>query len=258
MPATILTIANQKGGVGKTATAINLGAALAAKGIRTLLLDMDPQANATSGLGLEKKVGGSIYEPLHGDGEAAQKVIATGIKNLSIIPSEVDLAAIEIELGRKPDYLIQLRNCLEALRNSEDFGVILIDCPPALGLLSMNSLAAGDFLLIALQCEYLAMEGLGQILTVVEKLRDAGANPNLELGGIVMTMYDVRTNLSRQVVEEVGKHFGETVFKTVIPRTIRLGEAPSFGQTIFQYDALNPAASAYKNLAREVRSRFRL
>ncbi len=258
MPATIITIANQKGGVGKTATAINLGAALAARGVRTLLLDMDPQANATSGLGLEKMADGSIYDPLHGDGDAAEKVVPTGIKNLSIIPSEVDLAAIEIELAQKPDYLIQLSNCLDSLKNSDKFGVILIDCPPALGLLSMNSLAAADYLLIALQCEYLAMEGLGQILTVVDKLREAGASPNLELGGIAMTMYDMRTNLSRQVVEEVRKHFGDMVFKTVIPRTIRLGEAPSFGQTIFQYDALNPSASAYKNLAGEVRKRFSL
>ncbi len=258
MPATILTIANQKGGVGKTATAINLGAALAAKGVRTLLLDMDPQANATSGLGLQKSTGGSIYGPLHGDGLAVEKVIPTGIENFSIIPSEVDLAAVEIELAQKQDYLIQLRNCLQPLRNSVDFGVILIDCPPALGLLSMNSLAAGDYLLIALQCEYLAMEGLGQILAVVEQLREAGASPGLQLGGIVMTMFDVRTNLSRQVVDEVRGHFGDVVFNPVIPRTIRLGEAPSFGKTIFQYDHLNPAASAYRNLAGEVRARFDL
>ncbi len=258
MPAKIITIANQKGGVGKTATAINLGAALAQNGIRTLLLDMDPQANATSGLGLEKKTGGSIYGPLHGDGSAVQKVIETEINNLSIIPSEVDLAAIEIELGQQPDYLIQLRNCLQPLQQSDDFGAIIIDCPPALGLLSMNSLAAGDYLLIALQCEYLAMEGLGQILAVVEKLQEAGANPNLQLGGIVMTMFDVRTNLCRQVVDEVRGHFGETVFKSIIPRTIRLGEAPSFGKTIFQYDGLNPAAHAYKSLAKEVLARFDL
>lgn len=258
MAATVFTIANQKGGVGKTTTAINLGAALAQRRIRTLLIDMDPQANATSGLGLNKVAGQSIYGPLHGDGPAAEKIVPTEIKNLFLIPSEVDLAAIEIELSRRDDYLVQLRRCIEGIRASDDFDVIFIDCPPALGLLSMNGLAAADYLIVALQCEYLAMEGLGQILDVVEQLKEAKINPGLDLGGILMTMYDGRTNHCRQVVDDVREHCGDLVFRTVIPRTIRLGEAPSFGKPIFQYDPLNPGAAAYGALAREVVKRFDL
>ena len=190
MPATVFTIANQKGGVGKTTTAINLSYALAAKGVRTVLVDLDPQANATSGLGLEKLEGGSLYGPLCGEGDALKKVQPVGSNDcLFMIPSEVDMAAIEIELFQREDYLIQLREVI-SLRESDDYDAIVLDCPPALGMLSMNSLAAADYLIIALQCEYLAMEGLGQILKVVDKLRDAGVNDGLELGGILMTMFD--------------------------------------------------------------------
>lgn len=258
MGSIIFTIANQKGGVGKTTTAVNLGAALADKKIPTLLVDLDPQANATSAIGVEKQEGKSLYGPLHGEGDAQSMITATPYENLWLIPSEVDLAAAEIELAQTENYLMKLRAVLQPVRDSGTYKAIIIDCPPALGMLSMNSLAAADFLLIALQCEYMALEGLGQILKVVERLKSANVNEALEVGGIIMTMFDVRTNLSRQVVEEVKKHLPEKIFANVIPRTVRLSEAPSFGKTIFAYDPLSPGATAYKKLAKEVIERFSL
>lgn len=258
MPATVFTIANQKGGVGKTTTAINLAAALAERKVPTLIVDLDPQGNATSGLGVEREEGRSIYGPLLGEGAALDMIVQTHVKGLSILPAEVDLAAAEIELAQKPDYLLQLRRALEPVVNADRFRAIIIDCPPALGLLSMNSLAAANHLLIALQCEYLALEGLGQILKVVDRLHEAEVNRDLSVGGIMMTMYDIRTNLSRQVVEEVRSHLPDKIFQTVIPRTVRLSEAPSFGKTIFEYDASSPGSSAYRNLAKEVIKRFEL
>jgi len=259
MSATVFTIANQKGGVGKTTTAVNLSYALADKGVRTVLIDLDPQANATSGLGLEKEEGGSLYGPLCGEGSALDKVQPVGSSNcLFIIPSEVDMAAIEIELVQRENYLLQLRAVIAPLRASGDYDAIILDCPPALGMLSMNSLAAADYLLIALQCEYLAMEGLGQILKVLEKLREAGVNEEIQLGGILMTMFDQRTNLGQQVVGEVRNHFEELVFNTMIPRSIRLSEAPSFGQSIFEYDPNSKGAHAYRYFADEVMERFHL
>lgn len=258
MATTVFTIANQKGGVGKTTTAVNLAAALAEKKIRTLLIDLDPQANATSAVGIEKQPGKSLYGPLRGEGTALEMITPTSYEYLALIPSEEDLAAAEIELAQTENYLSRLKTVLEPIRSSGGFRVIIIDCPPALGMLSMNSLAVADYLLIALQCEYLALEGLGQILRNVERLKEAHVNDALELGGVVMTMFDLRTNLSRQVVEEVKKHLPEKIFKTVIPRTVRLSEAPSFGKTIFEYDPLNPGSTAYRNLGKEVIERFKL
>src|SRR3954471_24873857 len=220
MPTTVFTIANQKGGVGKTTTAVNLAAALAEKKIHTLLVDLDPQGNATSAVGVEKQQGKSLYGPIRGEGVAFEMITPTAYEHLALIPSEEDLAAAEIELAQTENYLAKLRAVLAPVRASNGYRAIIIDCPPALGMLSMNSLAAADFLLIALQCEYMALEGLGQILKVVERLKTANVNAALEVGGIIMTMFDVRTNLSRQVVEEVRKHLPDKIFENVIPRTV--------------------------------------
>jgi chromosome partitioning protein len=258
MPTIVFTIANQKGGVGKTTTAVNLAAALAEKKIHTLLVDLDPQANATSAVGVEKQAGRSLYGPLHGEGSAFEMITPTAYEHLALIPSEEDLAAAEIEIAQMDNYLAKLRAVLDPVRHSNGYRVILIDCPPALGMLSMNSLAAADYLLITLQCEYLALEGLGQILRNVERLKSAHINDRLELGGVVMTMFDGRTNLARQVVDEVKQHLPDKVFQTVIPRTVRLSEAPSFGKPIFAYDPQGPGAVAYRSLASEVIERFKL
>ncbi len=258
MACKVFTIANQKGGVGKTTTAVNLSAGLADQGVKTLLIDLDPQANATSGLGFEKEEGRSIYTALMEDGDATEMIIETGRDNLSLLPSEVDLAAAEIELSQKDNHLGQVTSAIQPIIDSDAYQVIIIDCPPALGMLSMNSLASADFLLVALQCEYLALEGLGQILSVVERLHEADVNDRLEIGGIIMTMFDVRTKLSREVVEEVRSNLPEMIFDTVVPRTVRISEAPSFGQTIFEYDKTNPGATAYRKLAKELIKRFEL
>jgi chromosome partitioning protein len=258
MPTTVFTIANQKGGVGKTTTAVNVAAALAEQGIATLLIDLDPQANATSSLGVEKQEGRSLYGALRGEGTALAMVTATSQANLALIPSEEDLAAAEIEIAQSENFLLKLRSVLEPVRAAGTYRAIIVDCPPALGMLSMNSLAAADYLLITLQCEYMALEGLGQILRNVERLKTAGINPALELGGVVMTMFDGRTNLSRQVVDEVKQHLPDKIFTTVIPRTVRLSEAPSFGKTIFAYDPASAGAVAYRALALEVAQRFGL
>jgi chromosome partitioning protein len=258
MPTTVFTIANQKGGVGKTTTAVNVAAALAEQGIPTLLIDLDPQANATSSLGIEKQEGRSLYGALRGEGAALAMVTATSQENLALIPSEEDLAAAEIEIAQSENFLLKLRSVLEPVRAAGAYRAIIVDCPPALGMLSMNSLAAADYLLITLQCEYMALEGLGQILRNVERLKTAGINPALELGGVVMTMFDGRTNLSRQVVDEVKQHLPDKIFATVIPRTVRLSEAPSFGKTIFAYDPASAGAVAYRALALEVAQRFGL
>ena len=258
MATTVFTIANQKGGVGKTTTAVNLAAALAEKKIHTLLIDLDPQANATSAIGVEKQAGRSLYGPLRGEGTALEMITPTAYEHLALIPSEEDLAAAEIELAQTENYLMRLRTVLETIRASNGYRAIIIDCPPALGMLSMNSLAAADWLLITLQCEYMALEGLGQILRNVERLKSAHVNDGLQLGGVVMTMFDSRTNLAKQVVDEVKQHLPDKIFKTVIPRTVRLSEAPSFGKPIFAYDPSGPGATAYRALAVEVIERFGL
>jgi chromosome partitioning protein len=259
MTSKVFSIANQKGGVGKTTTAINLAYALAESGLKTVLIDMDPQGNATSALGLEFKEGGSVYGPLCGDGTIADKVQPVASKkNLFIVPSEMDLAAIEIELARRENYLMQLKDLLEPLKTSDDYDAIVLDCPPALGMLSMNSLVAANYLIITLQAEYMAMEGLGQILKVLDTLKESGVNPDLELGGILMTLFDRRVNLAHEVMGEVRKHFDELVFRTVIPRSVRLSEAPSYGQSIFEYDSTCAGAYAYRYFAEEFIDRFDL
>lgn len=254
----IFSIANQKGGVGKTTTAVNLACGLARRGVPALLVDLDPQANATSALGFPKTAGAGLYRVLAGEDSAKEKIVPAGTPNLDIIPSEVDMAALESELLQHENYLSQLKIALDPVRRSGKYAAIILDCPPALGMISMNSLAAADHLLIALQCEYLAMEGLSQTLGIVEQIRNAGVNPALTIGGIIMTMFDVRTRLSRQVLEEVSAAFPQLVFKAAIPRSIRLGEAPSHGKSIFDYDGGSAGAHAYDALAKEVIRRFSL
>jgi chromosome partitioning protein len=247
----IVAIANQKGGVGKTTTAVNLGVALAEKKMRVLLIDLDPQANATSALGMQEIEGESIYDALLGGERIAEKVLPTRIENLFIIPADLDLAGAEVEIARMPNHLNRLANTLSAFYSDEAFDLILVDCPPSLGILMTNALAAADEIITPIQCEYFALEGLVKIVRVVEQVRDSGANKHLQIGGIVMTMFDSRTNLSEQVVNEVRQHFGKRVYHTVIPRTVRLSEAPSFGKSILEYDPSGVGAAAYRALARE-------
>jgi chromosome partitioning protein len=258
MPSHVIAVANQKGGVGKTTTSVNLSAALAALGHPVLLIDMDSQANATSGLGLDKLEGGSVYRPLLGEGTLEERVRATALPNLSLIGSEVDLCGAEVELARAEDYLHRLKNALKPLRDSGRFEVILIDCPPSLGILTLNCFAAADRLLVPLQCEYYALEGIAMITRILNQLRDGGINPDLAILGVLMTMYDGRTKLAQGVVAEVRQHFGETVFDTVIPRTTRLAEAPSHGKPITTYDPYSAGAAAYEVLAQEVAKRLAL
>ena len=254
----IVAIANQKGGVGKTTTAVNLGVALAEKKLRVLLIDLDPQANATSALGMQDIEAQSIYDPLLSDAPMAEKILPTRIENLFIIPADLDLAGAEVEIARMPDHLMRLAKALSSFRLDETFDLVLLDCPPSLGILMTNALAAADEILTPIQCEYFALEGLVKIVRVVEQVRDSGANEQVEIGGIIMTMFDSRTNLSEQVVSEVRQHFGERVYRTVIPRTVRLSEAPSFGKSILEYNPTGTGASAYRALAREFIKRHAL
>lgn len=247
----IIAIANQKGGVGKTTTSVNLGCALAELQQRILLIDLDPQANATSSFGLQGLNETSLYEPLLGSASVSDKILPTRCERLFIVPSDLDLAGAEIEIARMDNHLTRLTETLKPLRTDDTFDYVLLDCPPSLGILMTNALAAADELLTPIQCEYFALEGIVKIVRVVEQIRDSGANDHLEIGGIVMTMFDSRTNLSEQVVADVRKHFGARVYRTIIPRTVRLSEAPSFGKSILEYDSGGTGAAAYRALAKE-------
>src|SRR6266705_1063410 len=247
----IVAIANQKGGVGKTTTAVNLGAALAELGHRVLIVDLDPQANATSSFGLEGIEQISLYEPLLGEASITDKILPTRRDDLFIVPADLDLAGAEVEIARMPNHLTRLAETLKPLHVDETFDFVLLDCPPSLGILMSNALAAADELFTPIQCEYFALEGLVKIVRLVEHIHASGANRELELGGIVMTMFDSRTRLSAQVVAEVRAHFLERLYETVIPRSVRLSEAPSFGKSILEYAPNGAAATAYRALARE-------
>lgn len=251
----IVAIANQKGGVGKTTTSINLSAALAARGQRVLLIDLDPQANATSGLGAEPDGQESMYYPLIGECDMEEKIIPSRLENLSLIPSGMDLAGVEIELARRDDHLMRLRSLLSKSKQHNQFDFCILDTPPSLGVLMTSALAAADEILIPLQCEWFGLEGLAKIVQVIEQIRDTGANPDVILEGILMTMYDGRTNLSRQVVEEVTNYFPNQIYNTVVPRSVRIGEAPSHGKTIFEHDPNGTGSKAYNDCADEFLTR---
>ncbi len=246
----ILAIANQKGGVGKTTTSVNLGASLAEMGFRVLVVDLDPQGNATTGLGVNaREVEGSIYDVIMSDAAVEDCIEPTSLKNLFVVPATIDLAGAEIELVPAFSRELKLRRALNEIK--DDYDYILIDCPPSLGLLTVNGLAAADDVLVPIQCEYYALEGLSQLIRNVSLVR-TNLNPTLDVRGIVLTMYDARTKLADQVEQEVRRHFGRTVYLTVIPRTVRLSEAPSFGQPIILFDPTSRGAVAYRELAKEV------
>jgi chromosome partitioning protein len=246
----IIAVVNQKGGVGKTTTAINLASALGIEGKKVLLIDTDPQANSTRGLGFAAdNERASIYDALTGDTPIDDIFLPTDIPNLTLMPSESDLAGAEIELVSRPNREMRLREVLEPIR--ERFDYLFLDCPPSLGLLTVNALSAADSVLIPVQCEYLALEGITQLIETLRRLKSA-LNPALRVEGVVLTMFDERTNLSRQVVDDIRAYFKEAVYSTIIPRNIRLGEAPSFGKPIFLYDSRSKGAEAYFNLAREL------
>jgi len=254
-PGRIVAVANQKGGVGKTTTAVNLGAALAELGQRVLLVDCDPQGNATSGLGIDRRrVERSVYDVLLDDVAAALAVRQTVVPGLAILPSTLDLAGAELELVAASTRESRLRDALQPLR--AEFAWILIDCPPSLGLLTLNALVAADGVLVPIQCEYYALEGVGQLMSTIQSVR-RNMNPALEVEGVLLTMYDGRTNLSLQVAEEVRRAFRDEVFQALVPRNVRLSEAPSHGLPISAYDPRSRGAQVYEAVAREVVARAR-
>ena len=257
----ILSLANQKGGVGKTTTAINLGTALAAIGERVLIVDLDPQGNASTGLGIDRRSRNvSTYDVLIGEAPLRDAVVATAVPRLHIAASTMDLSGLELELGATRDRAFRLRNAIAALNTDAtedtDYTYVLIDCPPSLNLLTVNAMAASDAILVPLQCEFFALEGLSQLLQTVEQVRST-LNPNLSIHGIVLTMFDSRNNLSNQVVADVRQFMGAKVYKTMIPRNVRISEAPSYGKPVLVYDLKCVGSEAYLKLATEVIQRER-
>ncbi|HHU76854.1 MAG TPA: ParA family protein [Firmicutes bacterium] len=249
----VIAITNQKGGVGKTTTAVNLSACLADLGKKVLMLDIDPQGNATSGIGIDKqKIKRCIYDALINDIDARKIIVESSIGGLDVIPATIQLAGAEIELVPTLSREVRLKKVIEKIRNEYDF--IFIDCPPSLGLLTLNALTAADIVLVPIQCEYYALEGLGQLVNTIDLVKKH-LNSDLQIRGVILTMYDSRTNLSLQVADEVRKHFGEVVFRAVIPRNVRLSEAPSHGEPIIKYDPRSKGAEVYKLLAEEVLAR---
>jgi len=244
----IISVANQKGGVGKTTTTVNLGTILAKRGKKVLLIDADPQGNATSGLGVEKEVEFSTYDILVNDAELSDAVQDTMIKNLKVCPSNMSLAGAEVELVSMMSREQRLKEKLDPIKDIFDY--ILIDCPPSLGLITLNSFTASDSVLIPVQCEYFALEGLGQLLNTINLVKKH-LNRNIQIEGALLTMYDIRTNLSNQVVKEVKKYFDNKVYKTVIPRNVRVSEAPSYGMPITEYDPRSKGAKSYVKFAKE-------
>ena len=253
-PARVLAIANQKGGVGKTTTAINLGTRLAAIGEQVLIIDLDPQGNASTGLGIDRRNRRhSTYDVLTGEAKLRDAILQTAVPRLSIAPSTLDLSGLELEIGQARDRAFRLRSALSAVNTGrpDDFGYVLVDCPPSLNLITVNAMAAANAILVPLQCEFFALEGLSQLLKTVEQVKET-LNPQLSIHGIVLTMHDARNNLSNQVVADVRQHMGAKVYDTVIPRNVRISEAPSYGKPVLVYDLKCVGSEAYLRLATEI------